>query len=121
CLALVPATGQVRVANAGQVYPVLARGGPAGACDFVETPAPRLPIGLVPDLTYEEITLTLYPGDLLVASSDGLIDARNAAGEPFGFDRLSAAVAAARARPTAAAVLAEVLGAVSAWADPAQA
>jgi serine phosphatase RsbU (regulator of sigma subunit) len=121
CLALVPASGQVRVANAGQVYPVLARRGPAGACDFVETPAPRLPLGLVPDLVYEEITLTLQPGDLLVASSDGLIDARNAAGEPFGFVRLTATVAAAQAQPTAAAVLADLLGAVSAWADPAQA
>jgi phosphoserine phosphatase RsbU/P len=46
------------------------------------------PIGVMPTLRYDERALTLGPGDLLVAASDGFNEAHNAAGEMFGLDRL---------------------------------
>ena len=36
--------------------------------------------------TYGKATLTLQPGDSVVWLSDGLIEATNAADEPFGYD-----------------------------------
>src|SRR4030095_3291675 len=38
-------------------------------------------------------TLELKPGDVIVWLSDGLIEATNAAGEPFGYDSVTAALA----------------------------
>jgi phosphoserine phosphatase RsbU/P len=41
-----------------------------------------------PQAIYDQETLTLEPGDLLVMFSDGVIEAFNAAGEEFGEERL---------------------------------
>lgn len=38
--------------------------------------------------TLETYTLTLMPGDRLILYTDGLIESRNASGEPYGYDRL---------------------------------
>jgi sigma-B regulation protein RsbU (phosphoserine phosphatase) len=46
------------------------------------------PIGVAPALAYAERALTLGPGDLLVAASDGFNEARNADDEMFGLERL---------------------------------
>ena len=39
-------------------------------------------------MTYEEIELTLSPGDSLLLYSDGLIEARNADNQLYGNDRM---------------------------------
>jgi sigma-B regulation protein RsbU (phosphoserine phosphatase) len=51
-------------------------------------------LGLFGHAEYEEETLQLGPGDLLVVFSDGLSEAVDVAGEEFGDDRILAAVAA---------------------------
>ncbi len=45
-------------------------------------------IGLFEDSTYEQETIRLDPGDVLVVFSDGVSEARNEAGEEFGEGRL---------------------------------
>ena len=45
-------------------------------------------VGLFPETAYEEETLTLAPGDLLVLFSDGISEAFDAAGQDFGDDRI---------------------------------
>jgi len=45
-------------------------------------------IGLFADLSYEEATVDLQPGDVLVAFTDGVTEAMNAAEEEFGEERL---------------------------------
>jgi len=47
-----------------------------------------LPLGVVPGVAYEEITLYLHPGDRLLMMSDGVAEARKSNGELFGFDRV---------------------------------
>jgi len=74
---------ELTVANAGCVYPYLRRGN-----NLREIEVFGLPLGMWPDYTYLSQSLTLKPGDLLLLSSDGLIEARNEQGELFGFDRL---------------------------------
>jgi phosphoserine phosphatase RsbU/P len=51
------------------------------------------PVGLFKDWTYEEDELQLNPGDLLVAYTDGVIEAVDPAGEEWGIEGLRKAVA----------------------------
>jgi hypothetical protein len=46
-----------------------------------------LPLGLAPDADYAETKLPLDPQDVLTLLSDGVVEARNEAGELFGFER----------------------------------
>ena len=65
-------------------------------------------IGLMPDVVYPEWSYPLRRGDQVVLYTDGAVEAFNPAGEPFGEDRLTDALRAARAsgRQLAAAVAA---------------
>ena len=47
-----------------------------------------LPLGVISDVTYEEVRLYLHPGDRLLMMSDGVAEARKSNGEMFGFDRV---------------------------------
>ncbi len=46
-----------------------------------------LPLGIAPDAEYTVTTLQLDRGDMLTLLSDGVVEARNKAGELFGFER----------------------------------
>lgn len=72
------------IANAGAVQPLICRSGE------VETiHAEGFPLGLFPDVSYEQFTLSTRPGDAVIFFSDGLADAQNHAGEMFGTERLA--------------------------------
>jgi serine phosphatase RsbU (regulator of sigma subunit) len=71
--------GKLLIANAGQLPPY--RNGRE-----IEIP-PGLPLGVDPAAEYSESSLQLAPGDTLTFLSDGVIEARNAVGELFGFER----------------------------------
>ena len=43
---------------------------------------------MVPDLEYDEATITLNPGDTVVLYTDGVTEAMNEENEEFGTDRL---------------------------------
>ena len=53
-------------------------------------------LGLFPQATYDQETLALEPGDMLVVFSDGVTEALDAAGEEFGEERLLACLDANR-------------------------
>ncbi len=78
-----PRTGHMRFANAGHDLPI--RESNSHVTEFRAT---GMPLGLMPDMTYEENEGTLSPGDSLLLYSDGLVEAHNAAREMFGFQRL---------------------------------
>jgi hypothetical protein len=48
------------------------------------------PLGLIAGADYTETMLPLAPGDTLTFLTDGVVEARNAAGELFGFERTAA-------------------------------
>ncbi len=77
----------VQIANAGAVQPIFCRDG-----ELTTVKAEGFPLGLFPNVRYEEFTLATQPGDTLVLFSDGIVDAQNAAGEMFGDDRLCAVI-----------------------------
>lgn len=61
---------------------------PAGEALYRRLTIGGMVIGLFPDRIYEQESVQLQSGDLLVAYSDGLVDVENPAGEPFGEQRL---------------------------------
>jgi sigma-B regulation protein RsbU (phosphoserine phosphatase) len=71
--------GTMEVANAGHLSPY--RDGRE-----MELP-PGLPLGVIPGMTYEQTTFHLNQGDRLIFLSDGVVEATNAQGELFGFER----------------------------------
>ena len=51
-----------------------------------------LPLGLYPDISHQPRSIVLPPGAMLLIYSDGVIDARDSAGDCFGKERLAAAL-----------------------------
>jgi len=72
--------GELVVANAGHLPPYL---------NTQEIVLPGgLPLGAIPDVSYDEVSLYLHPGDRLLLLSDGVVEARRPTGELFGFERV---------------------------------
>ncbi len=74
-------------------------------------------LGAVPEASFDIGRAALRAGDLLLAYSDGVLDARNSADEEFGSERLEEELRLARGG-SADAVLFSVLGAVQDFAAP---
>lgn len=79
----------MRVANAGAVAPLLVGHRNNGA-EWLDVGG--LPLGVVMDAQYREYKQVLGPGDIVILSSDGIIEAMNVSGELYGFERLEARV-----------------------------
>lgn len=77
------------VANAGHCKPILKRNGKA---DFIQTSDPKYPLGIRPEVNYQDLEFKLKKGDFFLLYSDGLPEATNEAGEWFGFDEVPALV-----------------------------
>jgi hypothetical protein len=81
CCVRIEQDGRYSLANAGHIYPHI---------DGNEIPtSPGLPLGIAHDQHYEPVTGVLAEGQKIVLVSDGVVEARSAAGELFGFDRLA--------------------------------
>ena len=86
---LEPQSGIMRCANAGHDLPYLRhRNGEAE-----ELRARGMPLGLMPEMGYEEKEIVLDGGEGVLFYSDGLVEAHDPEGEMFGFPRLRALVA----------------------------
>jgi sigma-B regulation protein RsbU (phosphoserine phosphatase) len=74
---------ELSVANAGGPLPLLVRNG-----EVTEIEISGVPLGLLPEMEYDEVTLALLPGDVVVFASDGIHESTNADQEEYGTDRL---------------------------------
>ena len=83
-----PTSGSLRYANAGHDVPYLHRNGAAE-----EMRARGMPLGLMPEMEYEEREIVLDAGEAALFYSDGLVEAHHPNGEMFGFPRLQTLVA----------------------------
>jgi serine phosphatase RsbU (regulator of sigma subunit) len=83
-----PRNGRLRFANAGHDLPYLHRNGNAE-----ELKARGMPLGLMPEMSYEEKETILHSGEAALLYSDGLVEAHNPKGEMFGFPRLRTIIA----------------------------
>ena len=74
---------ELNIANAGGTLPLLVRDGRVSEINVT-----GMPLGLLPEAEFEEQTLTLLPGDIVVFASDGIHESMNKDQEEFGVDRL---------------------------------
>jgi len=79
CAARMSGDGTMTIANAGHLPPY--RSG-----EEIQFES-GLPLGITADTSYAESAITLAPNDQLTFLSDGVVEARSATGELFGFDR----------------------------------
>jgi sigma-B regulation protein RsbU (phosphoserine phosphatase) len=107
-LALVESGGRnLRYVNAGHVPPAVIRAD--GRVEWLETGG--MIVGLLPDIQFESGAVTLAPGDLMVACTDGITEAMDSVGTEFSRQRMADLVVGVRERgpeEIMRAVLAEV-------------
>jgi serine phosphatase RsbU (regulator of sigma subunit) len=91
--------GRIRHTNAGHLYPYLLRDGTTAP---IAIEVPSLPLGVRSDIRTHTEEIDLQQGDAVVYLSDGIVEAQDEEGEPFGFDKLEALLAAATDRSPSA-------------------
>jgi predicted permease len=95
CAQLDAESRQLRYVNAGHNPPLLLRGAGPGAAESGGVPEVHelavggAVVGMLPGLTYEEGTVDLGPGDVLLAFTDGVTEAHSPDEKEFGEERLN--------------------------------
>lgn len=84
-----PESNALRYVNAGHPPALVLH--PSGAVTWLESGG--APVGLFAGWRYQEEAVQLHAGDLVLAYSDGLLEAVNAAGEQWGLDGIQQAAA----------------------------
>ena len=98
----------LQVSNSGLPRPVYCHDGKR---EVIE--ATGLPLGLFDDAEYDEFTFRAKPGDMFVFFSDGILDARNRAGDMFGRRRVEELVGQCCVRFSVEAVVEQLFSAVT--------
>lgn len=83
--------------NAGHMVPLLRRDGRVYPLHAER--AHVAPIGIMPGMEVGEARVQLHTGDLIVLTTDGIHEARDAAGNEYGLKRLSRRIRSARGAP----------------------
>jgi sigma-B regulation protein RsbU (phosphoserine phosphatase) len=86
------ATQTLTVANAGSVQPLYVTRDTQSLTNALAVSTLELegfPLGLFPDVSYDETVIQCKAGDMVVFFSDGIVDALNPQQEMFGEERLS--------------------------------
>ena len=103
CYAMLePGSGKLRYANAGH-HPPYQR----SSSEVVELRASGMPLGLMPDLHYEECEVQISHGESILFYSKGLVEAHNPPREVFGFSRLKTLLASS---PDQSSLIDDLLG-----------
>ena len=82
-----PETGHIVLANAGHNLPYIRTDE-----GVVELRATGMPLGLMPDIKYDETEGVIGPGSNVLLYSDGLVEAHDTTQQMFGFPRLREAM-----------------------------
>ena len=71
--------------NAGGLSPILRRD---GQCRYLQPGGMTLPLGIEEGLAYQQSSIELCSGDLLLGYTDGVVEASDADGQLYSFERL---------------------------------
>jgi serine phosphatase RsbU (regulator of sigma subunit) len=80
--------GELEYVNCGHVQPLLVCG-----CEVIRPSHGNVPVGLLPDATFESSTCNMKSGDRFILVTDGVTEAENLNGDFFEDFRLEAAAA----------------------------
>jgi phosphoserine phosphatase RsbU/P len=108
-------TGQLSYTNAGHPPPLLYR---TSGDSFLELDAEGLILGVKKEVDFEERSLKVEQGDLLLLYTDGIIEAEGPGGELFGARRLKTILSREHGK-SAAEIISAVLAAVRAFSGAA--
>jgi sigma-B regulation protein RsbU (phosphoserine phosphatase) len=97
---------RLTLANAGVPYPILLRDG-----KVQQIYAAGVPLGLFPGTEYDEVTVDLRLGDIVLFASDGILETENAEQQEFGFKRLSAVLKSVSPKDSAKEICDKILDA----------
>ena len=97
----------LRISNSGLPRPIYCRDGKTTMIEVT-----GLPLGLFDEAEYDELNFNAKPGDVFVLFSDGILDARNKAGDLFGRGRVEKIVTA-NCNASADAVVKAIFSAVA--------
>ena len=86
-----PATGEFTYANGGHNPPLIVH---SDGSSTILPVTGGVALGVVPDIQYQENTVSLSPGDTVFLYTDGVTEAANEEGAFFGLERLQATFAA---------------------------
>ena len=109
----------LRYVNAGHNAPYLLRAVRRSAADPASPEIEELSVGgtvvgMFPEMGYEEATVALCPGDVLLAFTDGVPEAHNPENEEFGEERLQQLLRQTAQLP-ASEISARLSGEMTAW------
>ena len=104
-------TGQLSSCNAGYPEPIWV---PSDGSEIVRLGSGGPPVGLMNNGRWDEESVRLLPGDIVVAVSDAVISARHSSGHAFGEERLADLISEHRRHPLDTMAEA-ILTAVAAW------
>ena len=111
-----PAARRLTYVNAGHCPPILMRHAPSGRVTERLDQAGGTVVGLLPEFEYEQASVSLSPGDLLVIYTDGFSEAMSPSLEEWGDKRLLEAVACCDGLP-AGEVITRVMSAADSFAS----
>ena len=80
----------MRVVNAGGIPPYIKR--TDGSVEWLDVGGVPLGFGIGATLGYQEVSVSLLSGDMVILTSDGVAEANALSDEMFGFERLEAAI-----------------------------
>lgn len=98
------AARRLTLSNAGSPYPLLLRDG-----HVLSIRLEGVPLGLLPSTQYDESSIDLKPGDVVVLASDGILESANASEEEFGLHRLSGVLSSISPQDSARAIAERIL------------
>lgn len=97
--------------NAGHLQPLLLHNGQSKLLEVTGTV-----VGAFPMVPYEEQSVAIDPGDLLIAYTDGITEPENAYGQEFGAERLAeAALRHQSCEPKE--IIAKIMEAITQWSS----
>ena len=101
---------RLTLANAGSPYPILLRDG-----QVQQVRVAGVPLGLFADSKYDEITVELRPGDIVVFASDGILESENSEEQEFGLARFTSVLEGVSPQLSASEICDLVLNATDAY------
>lgn len=90
-----PVRHELTVVNSGHLPPLIRRA-KSGAVEDVGADHASPPLGIDPSLSYQQSTVTLEPGDVVVMYTDGISECPSPDGSRYGLERVREIVAQAK-------------------------